>query len=155
MEEKIKMARKQKLLVNSSANLTVLQQEAKYKAEFLARDGLKKVKVDPPSWLKGEARKEYKRIVENIGDLPLRDLDHAELESYATWYSEYRLVNIELNSKNLTQDKHDRLLSRLDKITKNIKGLASDLGLTVNSRLQMNMPKNDDKPKDSIMERFG
>lgn len=149
------MARKQKLLANSTANLTVLQQEAKVKAEFLAKDGLAKLKKTPPSWLKGEARKEYKRIVNGAGDLPLRDLDHAELEMYATWYSEYKIVQIELNVEGVTGERRDRLLSRKDKITKNIKGLASDLGLTVNSRLQMNMPKENDKPKDSILEKFG
>ena len=37
------MARKQKLLKESSAHLTVLQQEAKFKAETIAADGLEEV----------------------------------------------------------------------------------------------------------------
>ncbi|MGY0269959.1 P27 family phage terminase small subunit, partial [Limosilactobacillus fermentum] len=48
------------------------------------------------------------------------------------------------------------LVWTLDKATKNIKSLASDLGLNVNSRMQMNMPKADEgKKKESFREKYG
>lgn len=148
------MAKKQKLLSESRGNLTVIQQEAKYKAEFLAKDGLPKLQVTPPNHLDSVAKNEYKRIVESIGELPLRNLDRAELENYCTWYSVYKNTSIELG-KEKDSDKKDKLVTRLDKATKNIKGLASDLGLTVNARMQMYTPKTDDKKKKSIKEMYG
>lgn len=148
------MGRKYKILKMSEAHLTKKQQEAKFNAEFLAADGLKKISSNSPAWIKTDAKKEYKRIVESLGSLPIRDLDHAELELYATWYATYKKTAIDLNNGDLTEGQRDRLISRLDKATKNIKGLASDLGLNVNSRMQMNIPKTEEA-KSSIMDRFG
>lgn len=193
------MARKQKLLSKSTANLTVLQQEAKFKAEFLAADGLPELQKTPPNHLKGAAKQEYKRIVQSVGKLPLRNLDRAELENYCTWYGIYKDISIRIQKyavmipeaekeleraerrlKTADQDsdketlkkimaelkrassdldnlefKRDTEIKHLDKATKSLKGLASDLGLNVNSRMQMNMPKTDeDKPK-SIKGVFG
>lgn len=147
------MARKQKLLSKSTANLTVLQQEAKFKAEFLAADGLPELQKTPPNHLRGAAKQEYKRIVQSVGKLPLRNLDRAELENYCTWYAIYKDISIELQKDD--EEKRDKLLSQLDKATKNIKGLASDLGLNVNSRMQMNMPKTDEDKPMSLKDRFG
>lgn len=146
------MARKQKLLSESTAHLTIVQQEAKYKAEFLAADGLPKLQVTPPRHLKGPAKQEYKRIIASLGKLPLRNLDRVELENYCTWYQIYKETSIELSD--CDPEERDQLIARLDKATKNIKSLASDLGLNVNSRMQMNMPKVEDKTKPGIMEMF-
>ena len=146
------MARKQKLLSESTAHLTIVQQEAKYKAEFLAADGLPKLQVTPPRHLKGSAKQEYKRIIASLGKLPLRNLDRVELENYCTWYQIYKETSIELSD--CDPKERDQLIARLDKATKNIKSLASDLGLNVNSRMQMNMPKVEDKTKPGIMEMF-
>ena len=193
------MARKQKLLRESTGHLTVVQQEAKYKAEILAADGLPKLQVTPPNHLKGAAKQEYKRIIASLGKLPLRNLDRVELENYCTWYGIYKQISLDLSKITADIDynhqkydvfekdyfkavrdsdkdmikglktslklyggkiadleaQQDKLIRNLDKATKNIKSLASDLGLNVNSRMQMNMPKTeDDKEKHSIMEMF-
>lgn len=183
------MGRKQKLLSQSKGNLTVLQQEAKYKAEFNAADGLLNLQKTPPKHLDSVAKNEYKRIINSLGNLPLRNLDRVELETYCSWYSIYKSESMKLQKianqipaleKNLevayeelqqaqlmdstemikeakinygnangwvedAEFKRDRAISHLDKATKNIKGLASDLGLNVNSRMQMNMPKDEEK----------
>ncbi|ERL64040.1 hypothetical protein L248_1686 [Schleiferilactobacillus shenzhenensis LY-73] len=52
-------------------------------------------------------------------------------------------------------DERAALMMQLDKSTKNIKALASDLGLTVNSRMAMNMPKQDSNKPTGIKARFG
>lgn len=183
------MGRKQKLLSQSKGNLTVLQQEAKYKAEFNAADGLPELQKTPPNHLDSVAKNEYKRIINSLGNLPLRNLDRVELETYCSWYSIYKSESLKLQKitkqipaleKNLqvayeelqqaqlmdsaeaikeakinygnangwvedAEFKRDRAISHMDKATKNIKSLASDLGLNVNSRMQMNMPKDEEK----------
>lgn len=183
------MGRKYKVLDQSKGNLTVLQQEAKYKAAFNAADGLPNLQKTPPNHLDSVAKNEYKRIINSLGNLPLRNLDRVELETYCSWYSIYKSESLKLQKitkqipaleKNLevaydelmqaheigsselikeakinygnangwvedAEFKRDRAISHLDKATKNIKGLASDLGLNVNSRMQMNMPKDEEK----------
>ena len=148
------MPKKQKLLSESRGNLTVIQQEAKYKAEFLAADGLPKLQKTPPNHLDSVAKNEYKRIVESVGKLPLRNLDRAELENYCTWYSIYKQTSLDL-AQVQEMEVRDKLVTRLDKATKNIKGLASDLGLNVNSRMQMYTPKTEEDHKKSIKEIYG
>ncbi len=148
------MARKQKLLSQSTGHLRIVEQEAKYKAEFLAKDGFPELQKSPPAYLDKDAKAEYRRVVAAIGDLPLRDLDHAELENYCTWYSIYKQATRALSSVD-DPDERERMVRTLDKATKNIKSLASDLGLNVNSRMQMNMPKTDNTKKESFREKYG
>lgn len=149
------MARKQKLLSQSTGHLRIVEQEAKYKAEFLAKDGYQELQKSPPAYLDKDAKAEYRRVVTAIGDLPLRDLDHAELENYCTWYSIYKRTARTLSSVD-DPDEQEGMVRTLDKATKNIKSLASDLGLNVNSRMQMNMPKADEgKKKESFREKYG
>lgn len=148
------MARKQKLLSQSTGHLRIVEQEAKYKAEFLAKDGFPELQKSPPAYLDKDAKAEYRRVVAAIGDLPLRDLDHAELENYCTWYSIYKQITRTLSSVE-DPDERERMVRTLDKATKNIKSLASDLGLNVNSRMQMNMPKTDNNKKESFREKYG
>lgn len=148
------MARKQKLLSQSTGHLRIVEQEAKYKAEFLAKDGFPELQKSPPAYLDKDAKAEYRRVVAAIGDLPLRDLDHAELENYCTWYSIYKQATRTLSSVD-DPDERERMVRTLDKATKNIKSLASDLGLNVNSRMQMNMPKTDNTKKESFREKYG
>ena len=148
------LARKQKLLSQSTGHLRIVEQEAKYKAEFLAKDGFPELQKSPPAYLDKDAKAEYQRVVAAIGNLPLRDLDHAELENYCTWYSIYKQTTRTLSSVD-DPDERERMVRTLDKATKNIKSLASDLGLNVNSRMQMNMPKTDNTKKESFREKYG
>lgn len=148
------MGRKQKLLRESTGHLRVVEQQAKYQAEFLAADGLDKLQPTPPAYLDRDAKAEYKRIYKGLGKLPIRDLDHAELENYCTWYSIYKQSTRDLQEER-DPEAREGIIRTLDKATKNIKALASDLGLNVNSRLQINMPKDDKGEKQSLKERFG
>ena len=146
------MAGKYKVLELSKANLTVAQQEAKLQAEILATDGLPELQKTPPAYMPPVAKQEYRRIVGSIGKLPLRNLDRVELESYCVWYATYRQIVDEM-----TQDpaKYYEHIGDLNKATAAIKGFASDLGLNVNSRMSMNMPKQDNDKKKSLTDMFG
>lgn len=101
------MARKQKLLSQSTGHLRVVEQEAKYKAEFMAADGLPELQKTPPAHLDKVAKAEYRRIISSIGKLPLRNLDRSELELYCTWYSIYKDASVQLNKE---QSKKKKIL---------------------------------------------
>lgn len=149
------MGRKYKLLSQSTANLTKEQQVAKLHAEILAADGLPEMQQTPPAYLDTEAKREYRRIVGAIGKLPLRNLDRAELENYATWYSVYKRTVQKMNEASGDDDKYYSFIPVLNKATANIKSLASDLGLNVNSRMQMNMPPVEESKPKSLKDVYG
>ncbi|MFD1431381.1 MULTISPECIES: P27 family phage terminase small subunit [Lacticaseibacillus] len=151
------MAGKYKVLSQSKGNLTKLQQEAKVQAEFLAADGLPELQKTPPSHLDPLAKQEYRRIVESIGQLPLRNLDRGELENYCTWYSVYKNTSTRMKQAMAVGDEEQYFayVGILNKATAAIKGLASDLGLSVNSRMAMNMPKTEEQKRKSLKEVFG
>ena len=151
------MAGKYKILELSKGNLTKEQQQAKLHAEMMATDGLTKLQTTPPRHLDPVAANEYRRIIASLGSLPLRNLDRAELEAYCTWYSVYKRTTIDMSDALAAgnSEEYYGYTGVLNKATMAIKGLASDLGLNVNSRMAMNMPKSDeDKPK-SMMDEFG
>lgn len=147
--------RKYKLLEQSGANLTKQQQEAKFNAEILASDGYKLLQNSPPKRLSGVAKAEWKRIIPDLKNLPVRSVDRAMVEQYCFWYSQFIDLSDQVNS--LGPDELDTkitLLNTLDKVSKNVRNAASEIGLTVDSRMRMNVPKKEDKPK-SLAELLG
>jgi len=144
--------RKYKLLEQSSANLTVQQQEAKYNAEVLASDGYKLLQISPPSYLSNTAKTEWKRIAPDLNKLPVRALDRAMVENYCTWYAMFKDTTKLMNGESNPEDRLS-YINTLDKITKNLKTCASELGLTVDSRMRLNIP-HEDKKKTSLKDMF-
>lgn len=139
--------RKYKVLEQSEANLTKQQQEAKYNAEVLASDGYKLLQISPPNRLSGVAKAEWKRIVPDLKNLPVRAVDRAMVEQYCFWYSQFVDLSEQVDSTD-DLDKKITLLNTLDKVSKNVRNAASEIGLTVDSRMRMNIPKDGkDKPK--------
>jgi len=138
--------RKYKVLEQSEANLTKQQQEAKYNAEILASDGYKLLQYSPPNRLSKVAKAEWKRIIPDLKNLPVRSVDRAMVEQYCFWYSQFIDLSEQVNSTG-DLDKKITLLNTLDKVSKNIRSAASEIGLTVDSRMRMNVPKEKNKPK--------
>ena len=145
--------RKYKILEQSEANLTKKQQEAKFNAEVLASDGYKLLQNSPPNRLSGVAKAEWKRIVPDLKNLPVRSVDRAMVEQYCFWYSQF----VDLSKRlEMIADLDDRMkvLNTLDKVSKNIRSATSEIGLTVDSRMRMNVPKKEDKPK-TLADKLG
>ena len=147
--------RRYKVLEQSEANLTKQQQEAKFNAEILASDGYKLLQNSPPNRLSGVAKAEWKRIVPDLKNLPVRAVDRAMVEQYCFWYSQF--VDLSNQVDALSSDDLDTkitLLNTLDKVSKNVRNAASEIGLTVDSRMRMNVPKKEDKPK-TLADKLG
>ncbi|WP_426065524.1 phage terminase small subunit P27 family, partial [Escherichia coli] len=89
------------------------------------------------------AKQEYKRVVGDLQKLPLRNLDRAMLENYCLWYSVFKETSQKLTEQGNILDhgegnyEENPLIKTLEKATKNIKSTASELGLTVDSRLRL------------------
>ncbi|CAM3291814.1 phage terminase small subunit P27 family [Vagococcus fessus] len=149
------MAKKLTVLATNKKNLTKAEREERENAEQRASDGFKEIQKTAPKHLSPQAKAEYKRIVEDVQKLPLRNLDRALLENYCTWYSIYKDCSLQLRKGSLDEDGNPlQATVLLEKATKNLKQCASELGLTVDSRMKIYLPPKEEKEK-SIFEVFG
>lgn len=154
------MGRKLTLLDNNKKHLTKDEIEDRKTAENLASDGFAAMQVTAPNHLNSVAKQEYKRIIKDLQKLPLRNLDRVVLENYCLWYSVFKETSQKLNEQGNTIKDEDGnytehpLIKTLEKATKNIKSTASELGLTVDSRLRLYLPKKEEK-KETMFDKFG
>ncbi|MGQ5519112.1 phage terminase small subunit P27 family [Enterococcus gallinarum] len=154
------MGRKLTLLDNNKKHLTKDEVEDRKSAEKLAGDGLVEMQITAPNHMNSIAKQEYKRVVGDLQKLPLRNLDRAMLENYCLWYSVFKETSQKLTEQgNILDDgegnyEENPLIKTLEKATKNIKSTASELGLTVDSRLRLYLPKKE-KKKETMFDKFG
>ncbi|WP_449452298.1 phage terminase small subunit P27 family [Streptococcus suis] len=154
------MGRKMKVVSNTKKHLTKAEKNTRKEVEELASDGLPMLSNSPPSYLNDVAKTEYRRVVKGLRQLPIRNLDKAVLESYCTWYAVFKEVSQKIDELGLVTYDEDKgwisnpLILTLEKATTNIRMTASQLGLTVDSRMKMFTPKKDEK-KESLFDKFG
>lgn len=137
------MARPKKLVNATSKNWTKEELEAKKKeeAKLYNYDRLD-FKKYPKALLK-KARPEWKRIALYIRDLPISELDGQTVVRYCNYSYLYAEVVKKLGEEGpLTEEgKENPLVKVMNSYSKELKAAASDLGLTVNSRLKIISPK--------------
>lgn len=152
--------RKMKLVENNKKHLTNEEKKVRETAQRKASDGLTMLQATPPRHLKGAANWEYQRIIKDLQTLPVRNLDRAVLEVYCTWYGVYKEVLQKLDEVGYTIFDEEKgwisnpLILTLEKATAQIRTSAAQLGLTVDSRMKIFVPKTEEKPK-SIFDKFG
>lgn len=143
------------VLAANKKNLTKAEIEERQIAEQRASDGFTEMQKTAPKHLSPQAKAEYKRVVEDIQKLPLRNLDRAMLENYCTWYSIYKDCSLQLKDGSLDDEGNPiQATVLLEKATRNLKQCASELGLTVDSRMKIYLPPKEEKAK-SMFEEFG
>ena len=154
------MGRKLNLIDNNKIHFTKEELEARKAIEDKASDGLEKLQITEPRHFNPIAKAEYRRIINDLQNLPLRNLDRALLESYCTWYAIYKETIKKLDEVGYFVEDPDKgviaspLILTLEKATNNIRASASQLGLTVDSRMKMFIPK-EEKKKETLFDKFG
>ncbi|HFU4054900.1 TPA: phage terminase small subunit P27 family [Streptococcus suis] len=154
------MGRKMKVVSANKKHLTKAEKDKRKEVEELASDGLPMLSNSPPSYFNDIAKAEYRRVIKGLRMLPIRNLDRAVLESYCTWYAVYKEVSRKIDELGLVIYDEDKgwisnpLILTLEKATTNIRMTASQLGLTVDSRMKMFTPKKEEK-KESLFDKFG
>lgn len=154
------MGRNLKLVETTKKHLTKEEKITRETAQNKASDGLEKLQITEPRHFNPIAKAEYRRIINDLQNLPLRNLDRALLESYCTWYAIYKETSRKLDEVGYFTNDPDKgiipspLILTLEKATANIRSSASQLGLTVDSRMKMFIPKEEEKSK-SIFDKFG
>lgn len=154
------MAKKLTMLHNNKKHFTKDEIEDRKAAEMLAGDGLVELQVSAPNHMNSIAKQEYKRVINDLQKLPVRNLDRAILENYCLWYSIFKETSKKITEQgSIVGDEEsgyteNPLIRTLEKATKNIKSTASDLGLTVDSRMKLYLPKKEEK-KETMFDKFG
>lgn len=154
------MGRKLKVLDNNKKHLTNTEKEQRKAVEIKASDGFTELQKTAPRHFNQVARAEYERIIEDLRTLPVRNMDRAVLDAYCTWYAIYKETSKKLDEVGYFVFDDDKgwisnpLILTLEKATTNIRSSASQLGLTVDSRMKMFIPKAEEK-KESIFDKFG
>ena len=154
------MGRKMKIVEGNKKHLTKAEKDMRKEVEELASDGLAMLPTKPPSHFNDVAKDEYKRVIKGMRNLPVRNLDRAVLESYCTWYAVYKKISQKIDELGLVIYDDDKgwianpLIITLEKATTNIRMTASQLGLTVDSRIKMFVPKQEEK-KETLFDKFG
>jgi P27 family predicted phage terminase small subunit len=118
-----------------------------------------------PSWLKDKvAKKEFKRIATELQEIDLiTNLDVDLLAMYCQAYAQYQKATEELKEQPLSITKYDKLnrpyqvenpLIKIQlKYSDEMKKIASQMGLSISSRLRLTVPKpQNDKPKNKFNE---
>lgn len=113
----------------------------------------------PPSYLKGVARTEWKRVATELLDKGLlTDVDRAVLEAYCTTYANYRealdKVN-ELGAIQVTQTGYQQLsgwMSVLSKCRQDLVRYASQFGMSPSSRAGLTVDVDTKNPLEMLIK---
>lgn len=118
-----------------------------------------------PSWLKDKvAKKEFKRIVNELQQIDLiTNLDVDLLALYCQAYAQFQKATEEMQDQSLSITKYDKferpyqvenpLIKIQLKYSEEMRKIASQMGLSISSRLRLILPKpKDDKPKNKYSE---
>lgn len=105
-------------------------------------------KVDPPSYLPKTLKKEFERIAEELKRIDIMsNLDCEALARYIVSEYNYQKVTKKLLKTGVDNDKYFNYLLMQDKLFKQSRQAASDLGLTISSRCKLVIPtKTEEKP---------
>ncbi len=164
------------LLYKGKKNLTKQEIEERKTQEVKANND----KVRPPTYLPKDLKREFKKISDellNIGIMTNLDVDALARFLFARkMYLDVTdslmnlptVLEIEYFKKDhegnvigegikvVTNDSYSELLINQDKLFKQCRAAASDLGLTISSRCRLVMPKQEEKKKVTEAEkRFG
>ena len=149
-----------KIVESNKKHLTKEEKIARKTIQEKASDGLDALQLIPPKHFDPIAKAEYKRVIEDLRKLPLRNLDRAVLETYCTWYAVYKEISRGLQKEGYVVETDsgkvlpNKMLYSLERATTNLTKAASQLGLTVDSRMKLFVPQVEEK-KESIFDKFG
>lgn len=109
-------------------------------------------KVEPPSYLPEELKKEFVRIAKELIEIDIMsNLDCEALARFIVSESQYQKVSEKILRMKTIGPTYIELVKTQEKLFKMARQAANDLGLTISSRCKLVVPKKDDeKPKNKF-----
>lgn len=113
-------------------------------------------KVKPPSYLPKDLKREFKKIADELLDIGI--MTNLDVDALARFLIAKKLY-LEITRKLLDEPEliisDDKLVTSQDKLFKQCRSAASDLGLTISSRCKLVMPKKEVEKPVSKFAKFG
>lgn len=137
------------LLLKGNKNLTKEEIERRKATEVKAPAD----KVRPPSYLPADLKKEFNKISKQL--VAIEIFSNLDVDTLARYLIAMKMY-LQVTDKLLISDEYDdKLINTQDKLFKQCRQCASDLGLTISSRCKLVIPKKEDTKTDGRDKRFG
>lgn len=141
---------------NMRGNFTKEQIEERKETEK-QMESLQSITLSPPSWMDDTAKREYRRIIPLLKELPIAALDYGMVISYCVSFSELVQASKELKKADYVIEtnagtKLNQWLTVRRNAMDKINSIAPKLGMTVDSRLKIFVPKETKKERDPFDE---
>ena len=141
------------VLLNGRKHLTKAEIEDRRSSEVAPLIG----KITPPKSLTPAERKEFKKIAKQLQELGvLSQTDEGALERYVQVHHLFLDVQEQLKLEKIRQDPEllDAFLKNQDRLFRQCRQAASDLGLTISSRCRLVVPKAAESPPENKFAKF-
>lgn len=141
------------LLIKGKKHLTKKEIEERKSTEVKAPAN----NVRPPAYLPDELKKDFRKISNELKRIDLiSNLDVDALARFLLAREQYVRVTEVLREMDPRKEDYGEILISQDKLFKQCRAAASDLGLTISSRCRLVVPKKDNnKPTSEEEELFG
>lgn len=149
--------RRLKLINGLGAHISKDEKDNRQQAED-EMTGFPEIDPKPPAYLGSIAKKTWKKIVPQLKQLPIRELDQGLIEQYCGFYEIWVNANKDIKEYGIkTEDGAHRnpAFSVLNEAASSMRRCAGELGLTVDSRLRLLIPNKDSEKKESLFDMFG
>lgn len=147
------MARKHVLTAANKSNFTKANLEARLEKEAVL-NGFESLSGVAPEWLDDNSQKEYERIVPLLERLPIASLDQTLVTLYCQFYSMFLEASQDLKERGLIDaatNKANPAFNAMVKASSEIRLIASQLGMTIDSRMKLVVPV-EKEPHDPFKE---
>lgn len=106
--------------------------------------------ISPPRFLNAAQKKEFTRLAKELDDIGIMsNLDCNALGMYVVGVDRFKLLNKKLNDPEIAEDifEYEKVFNLWDKSVKQCQSLAKSLGLTIDSRCKLVVPKKEETTK--------
>lgn len=142
------------ILAKDNKHLTKAEIEERQKSEPTAPSD----KIVPPGFLSKKQKCRFRKISGELKEIGIMaNIDAPALARYIVAETEYEKVTQLLADAMLDADRlkeYTALLTAQDKLFKQCRAAAADLGLTITSRCRLVVPKPEEKKKNPFVSRF-
>lgn len=113
-------------------------------------------KIEPPSYLPEDLKKEFNRIADDLKKIKIMtNLDCESLARFVVSEYNYQKITRKLLKTGIDNEKYYDYLLMQEKVFKQSRQAASDLGLTISSRCKLVVPTTNKTEKKNKFSKFG
>ncbi|MEK3801008.1 phage terminase small subunit P27 family [Bacillus sp. FSL K6-1234] len=143
--------------------ITNEQKEVRKENEEKLKD-FEPLHAKPPHWLSTMGKNEWTRLYPYLKALPISELDRTLLAMYCNSFAQYRealkdiaqngQIMFETNSQGVEVKKKNPSVEIMNAMSKEIRGIAGQMGLSLDSRLRLVGLNNEDDEQEDPMQKF-